>query len=703
MTLTVSDPNAPVANADSYLVQSNSQLVTVDFDTSQADPGVLANDSDDDGDLLTASLASGPSNGTLQFDSDGSFTYTPNSGFVGTDSFTYTASDGILTSSAVTVTLQVIAAPSATADSYQVQRDVTLNADSSTGVLANDTDANGDPLTANLVTDVSNGVLDLLDDGSFAYTPNPGFVGTDSFTYTADDDLLASNMATVTLTVSGGDVAPVAGSASYSVVHDHVLTTTASTGVLASASDADGDPLTASLVAKSGPRHGTLNVNSDGSFTYTPNPGYVGSDSFLYKVSDGQLSSVATVSLSVTNQAPVALDDSYQDPTGIPFTATAATGVLANDSDPDGDPLGASVVSQPSHGTVQLNSDGSFTYTPNSGYTGPDSFTYKDNDGIADSNVATVFFNAANSAPTFTKGNYGTFTIPENSPNTREVVTVTATDPDKDPLTYSISGGDPTNVFAIDNTGKITVKDSTQLNTLTMPTFTLTVRATDPGGKTGDATVTVNVGAATGVKARNDGVPKDSNYTTTTGTPLTLNAADGVLANDYSLQGRPLKATSYGNGPSHGTLDIYPNGSFTYTPDANYTGPDSFTYTVTDGISTVKNVKVSIEVEPPTLKGKDDTYFIYGSHKLVEACPSIGGLLSNDAANGTWQTYTLVSYTAPKYEDPGTPFQIHADGTFVYTPKTGWDGYDRSHTDFVMPRETYRTQSPSRSSATEIR
>jgi VCBS repeat-containing protein len=271
VTITVSDSNAPVANPDTYTVQCNTQLVTVDFDTAQASPGVLANDSDADGDQLTASLASGPSDGTLTLNSDGTFTYTPNSGFTGTDSFTYTAGDGILISSLAPVTIQVIAAPSAANDSYQVRRDETLTVDSSTGVLANDTDTSGDPLTANLVSDVSHGTLALDSDGSFTYTPNPGFVGTDTFTYTADDDLLVSNTATVTLTVTGADVAPTADDATYSVVHDRVLTTTADTGVLAYASDADGDPLTASEV--SGPSHGMLQLNSDGSFTYTPNPG----------------------------------------------------------------------------------------------------------------------------------------------------------------------------------------------------------------------------------------------------------------------------------------------------------------------------------------------------------------------------------------------------------------------------------------------
>src|SRR6185503_13917589 len=144
-----------------------------------------------------------------------------------------------------------------------------------------------------------------------------------------------------------------------------------------------GDPLTAILV--SGPTHGTLTLNSDGSFTYTPASNYLGNDSFTYKANDGQAdSAIATVNIIVgeVNDAPVAVSDSYSTPEDTVLTVSGP-GLLANDSDVDGDTLSSILVSGPTHGTLTLNSNGSFTYTPALNYNGPDSFTYKANDGQA--------------------------------------------------------------------------------------------------------------------------------------------------------------------------------------------------------------------------------------------------------------------------------------------------------------------------------
>ncbi|QIB64750.1 tandem-95 repeat protein [Kineobactrum salinum] len=155
--------------------------------------------------------------------------------------------------------------------------------------------------------------------------------------------------------------------------------------VLANDSDADGDSLTAVLVGS--PQNGSLVLNASGSFSYTPNEGFAGEDSFTYRASDGQAqSNVATVTLTVAepeNRAPQAVADDF----GSDF---AGANVLANDSDPDGDSLTAILVNSTSNGSLQLNADGSFSYTPNTGYVGPDSFSYRASDGELNSDVVTV-------------------------------------------------------------------------------------------------------------------------------------------------------------------------------------------------------------------------------------------------------------------------------------------------------------------------
>jgi VCBS repeat-containing protein len=195
--------------------------------------------------------------------------------------------------------------------------------------------------------------------------------------------------------------APTATADAYSTAEDTALTVNAP-GVLGNDSDPDGNPLNA--VPVSGPNRGTLTLNANGSFTYIPATNFNGSDSFTYRASDGTLTSnPATVSISVTpvNDTPTATDDTYSATEDTALTV-AAPGVLGNDSDPEGNALSGVLWSGPSHGTLTLNANGSFTYGPASNFNGTDSFTYRASDGTLTSSLTTVTItvNAVNDAPT---------------------------------------------------------------------------------------------------------------------------------------------------------------------------------------------------------------------------------------------------------------------------------------------------------------
>ena len=167
------------------------------------------------------------------------------------------------------------------------------------------------------------------------------------------DGTFVSDPVVVSLTVNSVNDAPVAGNESYSVNEDNVLTV-AATGVLANDSDIDSPTLSAVLV--SGPSHGTVSLNADGSFTYTPSANYNGGDSFTYKASDGQANSnVATVSITVNavNDAPVAGNDSFSTSEDIPV----AGNVLDNDTDVEGSALNAILVAGPTNGSLTLNAN----------------------------------------------------------------------------------------------------------------------------------------------------------------------------------------------------------------------------------------------------------------------------------------------------------------------------------------------------------
>lgn len=381
---------APVGVADSYTVAEGGTL-TVPVAT-----GVLNNDTDadDDHDELSAQLVATTQNGTLTLDPNGSFTYTPNNNFSGTDTFTYRASDGEATSAVTTVTITVTGendAPTAANDSYSTGDNNTLTTTAANGVLANDTDPENDALTAQIVTNVASGTLTLNANGSFTYVPASGFTGNVTFTYRASDGSLTSNTATVTITVTDQNQAPVAVANSYSTTENTTLTVNAANGVLANDTDADGDTLAAQLI--SNVASGTLTLNNDGSFTYVPASGFTGNVSFTYHASDGTTTSntvTVTINVTSTNQAPVAVANSYTTNENSPLTVSAASGVLTNDTDADGDTLTAQLVSNVTNGTLALNPNGSFTYTPASNFSGTATFTYRASDGTTTSNTVTV-------------------------------------------------------------------------------------------------------------------------------------------------------------------------------------------------------------------------------------------------------------------------------------------------------------------------
>ena len=277
----------------------------------------------------------GVSHGTLALATNGSFSYTPTAGFVGSDSFTYVANDGHGNSNVATVTIRVVVAntpPVAVNDAYETTVGTGLTV-GTPGVLGNDTDAQGDALTAVQVGGVSHGTLALATNGSFSYTPTAGFVGSDSFTYMANDGHGNSNVATVTIRVVVANTPPVAVNDAYETIVGTGLTV-GTPGVLANDTGGEGSALTAVQVG--GVSHGTLALATNGSFSYTPTAGFVGSDSFTYMANGGYgNSNVATVTITVKAAGTFGLDsgdNTYAERAGVldamKFQNSAGTGTL---------------------------------------------------------------------------------------------------------------------------------------------------------------------------------------------------------------------------------------------------------------------------------------------------------------------------------------------------------------------------------------
>jgi uncharacterized delta-60 repeat protein len=231
---------------------------------------------------------------------------------------------------------------------------------------------------------------------------------------------------------AGDNQPPLVANDAYSVNEDNTLSV-AALGVLANDSDPGGNPVTALLV--SGPSSGTMAFHADGSFIYTPAANFNGTVAFTYMTNDGQAdSNVGTVIITVNpvNDAPVAVANMYTTTEGSALTL-AAPGVLQNDTDVDGDSLSALLVAGPAHGTLTLSANGSFTYTPALGFSGTDSFTYKANDGAADSNAATVTI-------TVNAAGAGASLVPDPCDPTKTALVVRGTAGD-DTITITPAGG----------------------------------------------------------------------------------------------------------------------------------------------------------------------------------------------------------------------------------------------------------------------
>ena len=316
---------------------------------------------------------------------DGTLKYVPDPDFNGTDSFTYTINGG--DTATVTVTVEAVDDnPVAVDDTATTDEDVEVDID----VLDNDTDVDGDPITVEDFTQPANGTVTENLDGTLAYTPDPGFSGTDSFTYTIN----GGDTATVTITVVAAPVVnlpPVAIGQSLTVITGGTL------GGTVTAIDPENDPLAFSLLT--GPANGSLVFNVDGTFTYVHNGGPSTSDSFLFEVYDGTSTSNALVTITVLTLPPPPPPAANIPPVVVNGTLTTdfeepISGQVSG-SDADGDPLTFSLVGNVGNGTLVFNPDGSFTYTPNDGFDGSDSFTFIANDGTDDSNLGTFTINVS--------------------------------------------------------------------------------------------------------------------------------------------------------------------------------------------------------------------------------------------------------------------------------------------------------------------
>lgn len=394
----------PVGDGDRYLGAffSNGQLGFLSIEGTVSYPFPV---------FSTTLLLFTANGGQVVLNTNGAFTYTSAAGFSGTDWVDYTLVDALFGTDIGRLTFTVVDTvtgndkPLAADDHFTGPEDqqITGNllADNGNGP---DTDPNGDALTVVNRTYVTTqgGIVSVYANGNFVYTPKANYVGPDSFSYEIIDAIGARDSGTVTLNLTPVNDAPVAGDDSFAAPHGQTISGNVLTNdshVAGQLVDADGDPLAAVAANLTTSNGGQVALNADGSFTYVPNPAFVGTDSFTYVVTDGiGGSDSATVLLNLTNRAPIAATDWFT----APFGKGISGNVLANngsgaDSDADGDPLTvtAGQFTTARGGTLVLNADGSFAYTPPEAFYGTDSFQYSLSDGFGGTATGTALISTA--------------------------------------------------------------------------------------------------------------------------------------------------------------------------------------------------------------------------------------------------------------------------------------------------------------------
>lgn len=284
----------PVALGDSWAVLTTGSL-------SVAAPGVLVNDYSIGSGIVGAELVKTTTRGTLQLQADGGFSYVPKRGFIGDDFFIYRASDGVRKSHNARVTLHVVKtniAPIGQPETYKLFEDNPLSV-IAPGLLANDTDADGHTLHAEVVS--YPGPVDsfeFFDDGSFFLQPVLSWDSDFTFSYRVTDGISYSPPITVTIDMVAFNNPPMGEDDYYEMVANSVLEIGAP-GVLANDSDQVEFDSVRVFDVVTPPGHGSLILRPDGSFTYTPEAGFVGNDGFSYRPADSSPGNVTNVTIAV--------------------------------------------------------------------------------------------------------------------------------------------------------------------------------------------------------------------------------------------------------------------------------------------------------------------------------------------------------------------------------------------------------------------
>jgi len=528
-------------------------------------------------------------------------------------------------------------------------------------VQPNDSDIEDVTLTSTIVTQAANGNVVLNPNGTYTYTPDPNFSGTDTFEYQVCDNgaPVECGVALVTITVNAVNDAPILVDDSETIAEDASL----SSNVSPNDSDLEG-ALVYNTTPVTPPANGALTLNSDGTYTYTPDPDFNGTDTFEYEACDNGtpiFCETATVTITVTPlpDAPIAMDDILTTDEEV----LASHNIVQNDIEPDGEALTTNInfIKPPANGSAFLSSNGFFSYTPNMNFNGIDTTEYEICDSgnpiMCDTAMIIVNVNPLPDAPIPVDD---AATTPEDMPISSDV-TLNDSDPDGDVLMVTLP---PLVLPAFGNL--ILNADGTYTYTPSPNyhgTDSFEYEVCDGGSPALCATAVVNIT----ITSENDApIAIDDAPIVNEDDVL----AGNVLSNDNDVENDTLTVNATPiTPPANGTLILNPDGSYTYTPNPDFNGTDTFEYEVCDDQTPpacdTATVLITIDSVNDAPLAMPDTLYMLANSTLQD------NIILNDS---DIENHNLMAMTMPMAVPINGTLAIAPNGNIDYTPNPNYIG-----------------------------
>ncbi|EJL6745169.1 tandem-95 repeat protein [Vibrio alginolyticus] len=650
--LTVNPINdLPVPQDQQFSVEEDGTLIFTDAD-------LLTGATDIEGDNLTVEGVSyDGGDGILTDNGNGTYTFAPNENFNGDVNFSFDVSDGTDTVSAnidVSVT-PVDDAPVSGNLAYSVDEDGSIRL-SQEQLLSQASDVEGDALTASNLSVDGNATVTQNDDGSFTIMPDADFNGDIDISFDISGGT-NTVQATADLTVNPINDLPVPQDQQFSVEEDGTLQFT-DADLLAGATDIEGDDLSVTGISYEG-TDGVLTDNGDGTYSFAPNENFNGDVNFSFDVSDGTDTVSANVDVSVTpvNDPPVAGSTSYTVHEDNSITISDAQ-LLANSSDLEGDVSIDSVSYSGSDGVLQINGDGTYTFSPNENFNGEVTLdvVVADEEGATDATTAGITVLEVNDPPVAGPTSY---TIDEDSVLTfsESQVLLNASDVEGDVELVGISYDGPDGIFTVNDDGTCSFAPNENFNGQVQ----LDVTIRDEDGAEVDTVINVNV-----LPINDAPVSGDLAYSVDEDGAITL-SQEQLLSQASDIEGDDLTASDL-TVDGNATVTANDDGSFTITPDADFNGDIDIQFNITDGTDTIQ-ATADLTVNPVNdLPVPQDQQFSVeedGTLQFTDA-DLLAGATDIDGDN---LTVDGISYTG----SDGV-LTDHGDGTYTFAPNENFNG-----------------------------